>query len=409
MPVQKTDRDTTWFIDQADKKWTLVKNATITVDGQYGIYESVSGSEIRVAGDIMASGMTSGVYFQGSDSSVEITGSSRVDASDAQFGIRAAGAGSDIINRGTILGGEAGVHGDIWADVQNFGTIKGDDGVTFLGAGSQIYNYGRISGSGTGLTTDAAGSYLMNAKGALISGDAVGVMVRDMGDMTILNRGTIRSEGIAVESENNDLIVRNTGRIIGDLALGGGDDTVDTRGGAIKGVVYGGDGDDMLITSSSRIKLQESAMGGTEDRVVSTATYRLSANVEQLILTGKTDIDGTGNAGDNKMSGNEGDNVLYGKGGLDFLTGEGGDDALFGGGGTDVFFFDQGGDIDRIKDFVDGQDLLGVVGVTSYADFVALDIRQTKAGVVIDLGGGDKLIVEDVLKTDITYDDFYLV
>ena len=164
-----------------------------------------------------------------------------------------------------------------------------------------------------------------------------------------------------------------------------------------------------MITSSSKVKFQEAAIGGTEDRVISTAAYKLSANVEQLILYGNRDIDGTGNDGDNKMSGNEGDNVIRAKGGLDFLTGEGGDDALFGGAGVDVFFFDQGGDIDRIKDFVDGEDLLGVVGVTSYAEFAALDIRQTKSGVVIDLGGGDKLVIEDALKTDITFDDFYLV
>ena len=409
MPVQKTDRDTTWFIDQADKKWTLASKATISVDGQNGIYESVSGSEINVFGDIAVKGMVSGVRFQGPDSVLEIGQDSLIDARQGLHGIHAEGAGSDIVNNGVIRAGEAGIYGAIWSDIKNFGSISGKDGIFYEEAGSQIYNYGRISATGNGVTVDAAGSYMMNAKDAMISGDQVGVLVRDAGAMSLVNKGTIRSEGIAIESEHNDLTVRNIGKIIGDLALGGGDDVVDTRGGSIDGIVYGGDGDDVLITSSSKVKFQEAAIGGTEDRVISTASYKLAANVEQLILYGNRDIDGTGNDGDNKISGNEGDNVIRAKGGLDFLTGEGGGDALFGGAGVDVFFFDQGGDIDRIKDFVDGEDLLGVVGVTSYAEFAALDIRQTKSGVVIDLGGGDKLIIEDALKTDITFDDFYLV
>ncbi|RYE58189.1 MAG: hypothetical protein EOP18_01595, partial [Rhizobiaceae bacterium] len=111
MPVQKTDRDTTWFIDQADKKWTLTKNATITVDNQNGIYESVSGSDINLLGDIVVKGMASGVRFQGPDSIVEIGKDSRIDARQGQHGIHAEGAGSDIVNHGVIKAGDTGIYG----------------------------------------------------------------------------------------------------------------------------------------------------------------------------------------------------------------------------------------------------------------------------------------------------------
>lgn len=44
--------------------------------------------------------------------------------------------------------------------------------------------------------------------------------------------------------------------------------------------------------------------------------------------------------------------------------------------------------------------------VSSQQDFDSLNIRQIRDDVVINFGGGDKLIIEDMLKTDITYSDF---
>jgi Ca2+-binding RTX toxin-like protein len=46
--------------------------------------------------------------------------------------------------------------------------------------------------------------------------------------------------------------------------------------------------------------------------VQSSATYTLSNNVENLILTGSSNISGTGNALDNVIVGNSGNNTLTG-------------------------------------------------------------------------------------------------
>jgi hypothetical protein len=49
------------------------------------------------------------------------------------------------------------------------------------------------------------------------------------------------------------------------------------------------------------------------DTVSSKVTYTLSADVEELILTGTSNINGTGNWDDNVLTGNSGNNTLDGK------------------------------------------------------------------------------------------------
>jgi Ca2+-binding RTX toxin-like protein len=62
----------------------------------------------------------------------------------------------------------------------------------------------------------------------------------------------------------------------------------------------------------------------------------LSADVENLTLTGLGSIDGTGNGLANVIAGNESANVLDGDDGNDTLKAAGGNDTLYGGLGNDV-------------------------------------------------------------------------
>ncbi|MGV3553141.1 hypothetical protein [Rhizobium sp.] len=406
MPKQSTNRNDTWFINESDKTWTLTKNAKITVENGHGIYEAgSSGNTINVFGDVKVTGMAYGVYVNGSDSEVNVGKDSFINSNNASDGIHSGAAGAHIENRGRIeSNGAAAIGGAIWSDVENYGLLKGYDGISHQGSGSQISNYGKIDATNYGITEDAGGTKIENGKGGEIIGDVAAIYLMDSGTAEIINRGILRGE-TAIETGGDVQTVRNMGKIFGDVLLGSGADVFDSRKGSVKGEVHGGDGDDEYYVGKSKIKIVEEDGGVSgHDEVFSTANHKLAANVEELTLLGKKDLDGTGNGQMNWLYGNGGDNVLKGGGGSDYLFGRGGNDTLIGGeGARDYFVFDRKG-VDRITDFEDGVDLVIISGVNSQADFDALDIRNLKGGdLQISFGNGNKIIIEDMREVDFTY------
>lgn len=80
------------------------------------------------------------------------------------------------------------------------------------------------------------------------------------------------------------------------------------------------------------------------DSIYSSASRELPPNVENLILDGDNNLNGTGNGLDNQIMGNSGENVLIGMEGNDTLQGNDGDDILQGGQGDDVIDGGEGSD-----------------------------------------------------------------
>jgi Ca2+-binding RTX toxin-like protein len=166
-------------------------------------------------------------------------------------------------------------------------------------------------------------------------------------------------------SRGNDHIYGDSGNdsLIGggglDFVYGGeGNDTLNaTEEGNDN--LFGGIGNDVYQVSRTTDSITEGPNQGI-DTVQSSVTYILNqANVENLVLTGATNINGTGNSLDNQIIGNSGNNVLNGLGGNDILNGKGGSDILTGGLGSDRFDFDTalpGAGVDTINDFVVGTD-----------------------------------------------------
>ena len=126
------------------------------------------------------------------------------------------------------------------------------------------------------------------------------------------------------------------------LTGGAGNDTLD--GGAGNDTLVGGTGDDHYVVDSTSDVVTENANEGI-DTVNSAIAYTLSANLENLTLTGTSAINGTGNASDNVLTGNSGINTLTGAAGNDTLDGGAGADKLLGGTGNDTYVVDNAGDI----------------------------------------------------------------
>ena len=123
---------------------------------------------------------------------------------------------------------------------------------------------------------------------------------------------------LAADLEN--LTLTGTGAING---TGNAQDNVLT-GNSGANVLTGGVGNDTYIVDGGDT-IVELANEGT-DQVMSSATFTLGANVENLTLMGTDAINGTGNALDNILSGNAGSNTLDGGIGADWMIGYGGDD-----------------------------------------------------------------------------------
>ncbi|MBD2003422.1 MULTISPECIES: calcium-binding protein [Cyanophyceae] len=123
-----------------------------------------------------------------------------------------------------------------------------------------------------------------------------------------------------------------------------GNDILDGGAGADR--MEGGAGSDLYIVDNVNDVIVEVVNGGFDyfDKVESSVTWTLGANLEQLTLTGNGAINGTGNALNNSIYGNDSNNILSGGDGNDFLYGAGGSDTLYGGYGADTYFVDNPGD-----------------------------------------------------------------
>ena len=113
----------------------------------------------------------------------------------------------------------------------------------------------------------------------------------------------------------------------------GGNDKLDGKAGA--DIMIGGTGNDTYIISNAGDRVTE-YVGEGNDVVISTVSHTLALNVEKLILSGTSNIDGFGNVQNNTLIGNDKVNRLDGGGGADRLKGAK---------GNDIYYIDNAGDV----------------------------------------------------------------
>src|SRR5690606_35070025 len=113
-------------------------------------------------------------------------------------------------------------------------------------------------------------------------------------------------------------------------------------------VMIGGVGDDTYVVNSVNDVVYEKA-GEGHDTVISSTSYLLNAEVEDLYLLEGFATHGTGNASDNRIVGNSADNILDGVSGADTLVGGRGNDTYYVDDERDVVIEADGEGVDTVQ------------------------------------------------------------
>ncbi|WP_339499188.1 putative Ig domain-containing protein [Pseudomonas silesiensis] len=107
-----------------------------------------------------------------------------------------------------------------------------------------------------------------------------------------------------------------------------GNDTLDGDLGA--DTMTGGDGNDIYVVDNAFDTVEETNTSTAQiDTVQASVSWTLGANLENLVLTGVSDIDGTGNERRNFITGNAANNVIDGAAGADSMSGGDGNDTYY--------------------------------------------------------------------------------
>lgn len=253
--------------------------------------------------------------------------------------------------------------------VASTGVIYGSlFGVIMTSPGSRLDNFGLISGGVYFTGGSGSGTSRINNAGDIIA-NLIAVEHSSLASLSLSNTGMIRGTLAAFVSRDATAIdlIRNTGEMIGDIQLGGGDDRYDGRGGFVDGIVYGEDGSDTFRPGSG----VEVFDGGTG---IDTLDFRSTSGVRVYLdgsglntatavgddYIGIENVQGSasgtdvlvGDAANNVLRGYGGADTLSGGNGLDAFVGGAGIDRLIGGAGDDRFIFQKLSDCgDVISDF----------------------------------------------------------
>jgi Ca2+-binding RTX toxin-like protein len=360
---------------------------------------------LEVAGSLLGSGTSSGIYSQSTNAHFRIDDSGIVIGAD---GIALLGLSPADVNNAGYVGGTNGIYVlSLSGNITNTGSIIGTTyGIMLVTSASRttftIDNSGLIAGN-VGIDMNAQqGTVTLDADSRVMA-TTYGVLNQG-GDLKLTNAGLITSGGGIAGYQGSAGVdnVTNTGKIIGNVNLGdGADHFTQTGTGNVVGAVDGGLGDDVYLLSSNKMRISETNGNGT-DTVKATASYSIAneGEIENLTLVGKKNLNGFGNEYANTVTGNKGVNHLDGGTGADILIG---------GKGDDVFVFNKGSGNDTINDYVDGHDQIKISGFDTFHAFKDLVITQNGANVFIDFGteqATDTLMIENAKVKEFDKGDF---
>jgi Ca2+-binding RTX toxin-like protein len=211
-----------------------------------------------------------------------------------------------------------------------------------------------------------SGSYTLSVQAGVTASTAGDdVMVAPLGGATLM------------AGAGNDTITADTGQTYlrgedGDDVVYGGSGFDDINGNMGNDTIHGNAGDDWVVGG----KNNDSQTGDAGNDIV-------WGNLGDDTLSG--------GSGDDQIRGGRGDDSLSGGSGNDFISGDRGNDTESGGAGADMFHDSQDAGIDRVLDFTYAE-----------GDRVQLDpgttftVSQVGADTVVDMGGGNQMILVGV-------------
>ena len=266
--------------------------------------------------------------------------------------------GFTIANGATIENAIGGGGNDTLIGNETNNILNGSAGNDTMtgGAGNDIYYVDslydiviELVGEGDDTIYSSVESYTLsvNAEHLILIGLAEDV-IGDNSDNVITGNDL---DNILIGDAGNDTLIGNNGN-----------DTL--NGGTGADTMLGCAGNDIYYVDNVRDVVVETANNGIDTVYSTLSSYTLTADVENLSLTGTFSRNGTGNNLANTLTGNtyanilvggDGNDTLYGNVGNDTLNGGNGDDILDGGVGKDRMYGGSGNDyyyVDSSRDTV---------------------------------------------------------
>jgi len=247
-----------------------------------------------------------------------LTGNSGANVLTGGLGddIYVVGAGDSVVenaNQGIDLVQSSATH-TLRDEVENL-TLTGSSIIN--GSGNALDNILTGNSAANVLTGGAGNDTYIVGTGDTVSELAGGGTDTVQAGVTWTIASTANVENLTLTGTN---AINGTGNTLANVITGNGAANA-LNGGSGADTLIGGAGNDSYTVDNTADVITELASEGI-DSVSSNVTYTLSANVENLTLTGTSLLNATGNALDNVLTGNNAVNTLTGGAGNDtyFIT-----------------------------------------------------------------------------------------
>jgi Ca2+-binding RTX toxin-like protein len=374
---------------------------TVEATTHYRLAANVENLALLGSADLQGYGNALANSITGSSGNDLIDGGS---GADAMFG----GAGNDVYfidDAGDVIYENPGEGIDVaFSTVDR--TLEGNVEVLVLQGGADLQGYG--NGLANSVYGNSGNNLLNGGVGADIMVGGLGndaYFVDNTNDIVLENSGdgtdTVYStDHFRLSGNVENLILLGSGDLQGygnsaSNALYGNAGSNVLNGDVGADFMAGGDGDDAYFVDNIADAVFEAVGDGT-DTVYAAAHFRLSDNVENLILQGSADSQGYGNALGNSLYGNGGNNILNGEAGADVMVGGAGNDVYFVENFADAVFENAGEGTDtvyagahfRLAQNVENLILQGSADLQGYGNALANVIEGNTGSNLIDGGAG---------------------